>query len=177
VKHAVPKEFSQGICQLEARASKVASIKSADEQYFVNQLVFSWNASDKGVWTSGVLKPDGLGFQWDDGSTVLSDGAADGIFWDEGYPSQPLSRSKGCIQLTPSNGRWQDVSCSGTENYVLCQLFAPWVTLKKEVQEESIQLREEMDKLDEELRQETVDLRTEIDEIKLRLDVIEAAIP
>jgi len=125
----VPKEFALGMCQLESTEASLASFTSTDEQAYLTELVFYHNQSDKSIWTGGVLKSDASGFQWQDGTEIprLSP------LWDTGFPS--LNRNRGCVQMSYISGKLQDVSCSGTRNYILCQLFAPWVKLARENKE------------------------------------------
>jgi chromosome segregation ATPase len=70
------------------------------------------------VWTCGKRIGATDAFTWQDGSSIASPGYFTN--WAPGFPHSNDS-SRACVQLIRATGQWEDVSCSSTLNYVLCQ--------------------------------------------------------
>jgi hypothetical protein len=70
------------------------------------------------VWTGGKRIGGTDAFTWQDGSSLASPGYFTN--WAHGFPHSSDS-SRACVQLIRATGQWEDVSCSSTLNYVLCQ--------------------------------------------------------
>jgi hypothetical protein len=120
VETLVSKEYAQGLCQTENQESTVVSIKSEAEQKFIKDFILS--KSTENVWTSGQRIGSTDTFKWQDGTTLSSVGYAN---WATDSP-HPSDTSRTCIQLNQITGLWEDVSCGGIKNYILCQKNLHW---------------------------------------------------
>jgi hypothetical protein len=116
----VSKEYAQGLCQTQNQESTVVSIKSEAEQKFIKDFMLS--NSTENVWTSGKRIGSTDSFIWQDGTNLTSTGYTN---WAVDSPHH-ADTTRTCVRLNQKTGFWEDVSCGGTENYILCQKNLQW---------------------------------------------------
>lgn len=111
--------------QCRQESSSLVTIKSADEQLFLNEYVF--NSSDSNsIWIGAERSSNSeTNFVWVDGSAVQRF-----TNWRIGSPSNIIGR--GCVQMQTKYSRqlsdleWVDVSCNGGASWFICQKLQTW---------------------------------------------------
>src|SRR5699024_217721 len=106
-------------CHLVSADSSLLTIRSREEQSFVENLLYRMHQVVDGAWLGLKINPFNKQ-KWADNSDV---GFTN---WEAGKPS--YSSDKVCVQLIPDDpnkGKWFDEPCT-KKNLVVCQRSPTW---------------------------------------------------
>jgi len=118
-------------------------IKSADEQEFITEFLFSSGGLINNVWIGGSRNGSDE-FSWDDGTKMK-----DFSNWASNYPTNGDDRD--CVAMQSGEalqnegpGTWKNVNCGGG-NWFVCEANQIWDAL--EVQTAILALRDAIDEI------------------------------
>jgi hypothetical protein len=139
VNRVVTYEEAEQTCNNQARSSPtlnflptLVSIKSQEEQQFLEKYLFEKNGALDSVWISAKRKTDNETiFEWNDGSELEYNN------WAQGYPTSNTGRK--CVQIqseysfknstnlieSSTEGKWADIPCE-RNNLVVCEKLQIW---------------------------------------------------
>ncbi len=130
----------------------MASVRSKEEQEFIQNLVFGEHNSVDSVWIGGNKNNSNHKFQWEDGSEFSYSNWDDSGFDKAGNDCIEMQTE---IGYANSNrlGKWIQVSCE-KRNLVLCQFIQNWSTSRIETAFLDFKIRVEatIDKLNNEIK-------------------------